>query len=656
MHSLPTQGLLSLAALSLCLLPLPARQTWKKEAARKGLSQQQLHLLQNQGFATGTLGGNPALFYRLTKHPIYTSDSLIRVYCHLLEQGMRRQAFVQHGRLSRCLEALWTNLKKKGHARGIPGFLVGGALSLLLGERPKGLPSELQAQLEPFLHMARTAKGKAFPPLWGPQDSRFMGLFFELFEPQGFYRETPGLGRLFRASRWLSSIPLRLDQASERRAALQLRKAYLSLPPSTRTGLRSPSELAGPPETWDLVFLSQLPKAKWPRAWKRHKRILRKRAIVLRGGAYIHILSPSKPPDTQYLERLGRKRRQLPRAAWLLPPLAAGKLGREDGSLHEHFLSLLQILLRPPAPRAPKIFRTRPRVQKKQKQTVLASWVQARSSLVLQTLPALPPLGKVSIGGAWVEPYPQFFKSLARLSLRASQTFQLPDQEWDGYLREEFVRVLDRILANLANNQENSPNLSYEQEELLSHWASVLTSVRQKKKPLQVAELEVLPPAPLPKDLKALKAWIQKLHGEFPRPLGPLGHNFFRSLRAGSDKHLSAAFHRLANLASRLNKLLEARLLLATKSPADPYDLPSLKEINNDFEALSAFQDIPWATGETASPISYRLAYDPRSSTSVIAHSERPRVLYILLPIGTETHLFSGVFLPFREESKKALE
>jgi hypothetical protein len=663
---LPRTFLLGLATTFLCFAKLQAQEPWRKEALFFRLDTQQIRALQTKGFATEETSLELDQIQGFFRFPFFTADSLLRIYHKLFEMGMNRKEFLRRKQLTRTLQCLWEALCKENHGDGIPGFLIAGALGLLTSKLPKAVPLPLKTELMHQFDLIKKARGRTFPSLWGQPDERFPAIALEGFKPHSFYTKTEDLKRLFWSTRWLIGLPLRLDIPSEREALLQIRKAFLCLKKEDRKGLGFPPEIKGPPMDWDLRRLSKIPEKSWKRKWERRRRMFRRKGILLREKPFMRLLSLPRSSDQTFFDQALRKVLQrnnrsphpiLPRSTWLLPPLSASKLGHEDGSLHEQLLFCLRTLLAPPDSRAPQLFHQKAWAQEKEQNTVLSGWVLSQHKWILQTgfSKNFPKIftRRASQAFSWVEPYPQFFSTFAKLSKRAGRIFNFSEREKNAFMQAQILRFLDRILERFNSKNptnEQSFSLSKQEEARIAHWATLQRAIQQKGKSLQVAELEVLEDQPFSGTSSQQKKWIQNLQFRLTGALGTKERALLESLRAGTDKDLTIAFHRLSQVALRLRKKLESQLQ-AQKDPlgVQKPDSSSINEIIHDLETLFQFQGLniePWGL-PTSLP--FRLAFDSSTGTSVFCRMEKPQILYVLLPLNGKKHIFTGYFLPFRE-------
>ena len=641
---------------------LPGQRTWRAEARELGLNKEQTHALAIQGFCFGSSGWNLEAIYTGHKRILFTTDALLRVYRKLLAHGLRQRAFQQKKALGRCLHKLWTALLNKGTRAGLPEHLVAGALALLEDKLPAKVPPLLRKQLLPLLEQARKGTGRAFPPGWAPPDERFSRISFDHFRPPPLLAESPALRRLHGARRWLIEQPLRLDLPAERDAALRLREALLSLPKAEWKALRFDQELLGPPADWDLVHLCDIPLQSWKRKWKRRRRMLRRKGLRLPKEPYLRILSESRTPDGIFLRgnwaRTLKKTRKSPSsppprpsARDLLAPLAAEELGREDGSLHQQFLSCLGFLLAPPDSRAPKPFGDQAWTRKKEEQTILAGWVQSQLGIPGEELRKSPFAGpfdgyipKVYV---WVEPYPHFFSAFARLAKRASRLFPISQEEMDAYMQSQLLDLLDRVLSETSSSPRPLPET---QKEVLAQLARVLYAVEDKGEALQLAELETLRGDFLPPEPEKLRFWLKKLKKRFSGKLGKLERAFLLSLRAGSHKHLETAWTRLSQLALKLGTILETQLQKKTASSYLGNKTGSLEaEIASDLRTLMAYEASPLDLLNDPDSLSLTLLHDSSSGSDLYARVGPPKTLHVLLPVHGKLFLFTGYFLPYEE-------
>lgn len=393
---------------------------WKFDGLDMGLQGAELERLQTQGATMGARRYRQlyeAYGDNAVKPIFITSDSILYPFHGLVQESLHQLEEAHARRLPALLSALWSRLPAEPDGDRAD-FVLGVARALL------GTPAEELGQWGPDIvrqaSKVQRAEGSEVPPWWG--ESEPIRLDYAHYRPRGFYANSPLLSDYFRAVRWMQSIPFRLDEVEELKAAWRLSVALWHEPEFLRlqhafTRLAVPAHLdfqpTGPKEP-DATVLAEF------RAW--HESRITKVSPLRELRLWVGIALP----ESTFFQELNP--RKLPNPRWLCAVLETvdrpGLSLRPSVYLHDAYLDCLGKLLNPPEPAAP-FFMQGDAWHRKSMQTSLGSWAQMRHSLVLQAFDLateacmpLPP----EIPG-FVEPVPDFFRGLQQLIARFREFF-----------------------------------------------------------------------------------------------------------------------------------------------------------------------------------------------------------------------------------------
>ncbi len=157
----------------------------------------------------------------------------------LLAQGLREiEAGLADAERSLLLPA------ETAAAASVRARLVVAVALLLLGEKPQGLDEAALARPRECAALVERAEGRSMAPGLGPPDPGWLGFEWRLFKPRGPFAGAAWGERAFRAMRWLSAVPFRLDRDEELAALWMIRRAgdYYWPSPMWAVGLLPVSE------------------------------------------------------------------------------------------------------------------------------------------------------------------------------------------------------------------------------------------------------------------------------------------------------------------------------------------------------------------------------------------------------------------------------
>lgn len=419
---------------------------WKHDAQEMGLRPEEIERLERQGVTMGAKRYRQIFeaYKDYAAKPIFiTSDSILYPFHGLVQESLRQMEELHARRLPALLAGLWSRLPPEPTGNRAE-FVLGVARALL------GTPAEELGRWGPDMveqaARVRRAEGAEQPPWW--RGSEPVLLDYAHYRPRGFYTNSPLLEDYFRAVRWLQSIPFRLDQDEELKAAWRLSVAlwyepeYLELQHAfTRMAVSAHLDFQPiGPRAADAAALADF------RAWheSRGSEALQTLGSEADQTIELRLWVGMALPESAFFQQLAP--RSLPDPRWLCAVLETqdrpGLNLRPSVYLHDAYLDCLACLLQASDPAAPE-FMHGEAWHRKSMQTTLGSWAQIRHSLVLQAfdlsteacLP-LPP----QIPG-FVEPVPIFYRRLGELVARFRDYFDgagvfVPDlKAWrDDYL------------------------------------------------------------------------------------------------------------------------------------------------------------------------------------------------------------------------------
>lgn len=168
--------------------------------------------------------------------PIFvTSDGPIVAGYRLMERTAMRMERWAFAKLPQGLREIEAGLAEAERFVFLPAGTVAAAAArarlvvavalLLLGESPQGLDDAALAQARECAALVEKAEGRSMAPGLGPPDPGWLGFEWRLFKPRGPFAGEAWSERGFRAMRWLSSVPFRLEREEELAALWLIRRA-----------------------------------------------------------------------------------------------------------------------------------------------------------------------------------------------------------------------------------------------------------------------------------------------------------------------------------------------------------------------------------------------------------------------------------------------
>ena len=373
------------------------------------------------------------------------------------------------------------NLKRAEFAPAdlAPGWrqaqLVVGPALLLVGSSPELFDADVRAEIQAQVVKIKAAEATELPVWLGPPSRTLLQIDYRRCKPVGFYASDPKLADYFRAVRWLQMIPFRADRDAELAAIAMLAYGLNQAQGSRlKTFFSDYRRLIGPPNADDLVdadyefqnlFFDVRSETTWEaflrdkRRWllrtylsdDERKHIDDTNRLPPRVGEILpeiqfRMLPSAVGPDDLLFQRLTEAQQApsgLAVAAMLGSPFAHERLpqksvevlsaylsdaeresskehrSRRMKSLYDDYLDALKSMLLPAPNDAPALFKGMS-WQAKSCVTVLGGWVQMRHTFTLQKTAGENYLLLQIKPPGFVEPLPEFYSRMARLSEAAA--------------------------------------------------------------------------------------------------------------------------------------------------------------------------------------------------------------------------------------------
>lgn len=699
-----------MASTLLLLRPVAAEEgsphppDWRDAAKRAGLTDSEVERLAEQKvLIAGPQRLQVFQVYEGSRVPTFvTADAVLNAFHVLLEESVVRLERSRSTKLAGVLRPFWDGLPGAVKLFQLPEgelqdacrraqITVGVALRLL-GEATPGASAEVLRVIEAEVERVGAAKERLRPDWMGAPDDGFLLIDYSRFEPRGFYTRDQRLQAYFRATAWLQSIPLRIEQDREILTAALLSEAlgdrsakwnYEHYTGVWTSIIGNPSDepiqfrvFAG--RTWSREDVQRYRSDcadRWKRANPAPDPAVDLEAARLHGAEPgLRILPAASLPEGRLLDSWCDPRKQPVREPSGLFVAAAlgGKFAREaalagrteeeaaqlavvldgckalsdGGGLSGSYLRCLEALLDEPEPDAPA-FMGSEAWKRKSTNTVLAGWAQLRHTWVLQAREDVMWGGKESTRAGFVEPNPTFFSRLASLIKNCSTLLEREGAFDESLSRQEFLWLANDFAQSLRAG--GSPRTRTEIDWMansgrkwaIAEWFAGLRVDDDGR--MGIPRLGELTPEELPNVLKAVERDIKVLEGSDPLP-GTLA-----SCVADITPPLSQTWQRLERLCRKLEAMShkelrgrpwdeEERQLLLDFGPvlgaAMLYEGNSYEHPNDDAPRVSSV---------------YADLRDPRAPRYLQAGIARPRTLYILYPWNGADHLCCGAVLPYRE-------
>jgi hypothetical protein len=589
-------------------------------------------------------------------------------------------------------------------AAGLRARVVIATALQLLGEKVE-LPAALAPLVRAEVLRVETAQERAKPRWLGPPDRGFHGLDYTRFKPRGFYAQRPSLQRYFRAVGWLQAIPFRLSSDEELAAILLLGRCAsggafekeADRGRELRDLFRGYDALLGSGDGWhllaaaDLVPFAGAENTPFDLA-SETKGLARVRARFIerakRDGATsmindqlafiaedpatpaepsLRVIAARRTPDAVLFGRTTdprRFQRDLPSGlelcAVLGSPFARARLAAQGQatlieeigrstplfcgrSLYYDYLRCLRVLVGKPEPGTPPLL-SGEAWQIKSCQTVLGGWAQLRHTWALQSKENAHWLCASRLPPGVIEPVPEFFARMARLSERARPI-----------LREAGAFEIDPvgIAVDLRNGVVADKKLTHAAEEAGNSLRGV--TIKELELADKVSRVrDYFPAGPSSREAEDYYAQEHQqmiaLAQQLEQGRIPSDPSLLKALRAMSPD-LDSRWQTLATLCHRLETLAHKQLRGTSFSKED-------NQWITDYGATLAqvmfYDGNSYVSPNDDAPRVADVFSNPSTGQFMEVGIARPRALYVLYPIQGREILCRGAVFPYHEFACRA--
>ncbi len=646
--------------------------------------------------------------YLSSSVPVFvTSDSILHGYHVLLNESMIRLESAQAARLPWVLRKVWDNLPSASseitgrpdllrRAQDRAAILVAVGLRLLGDDVPGMGPARAEI-VEAEVARVTAARGLEKPTWLGPPDPGFQALDYGRFAPRGFYAESAGLARYFRAVSFLQAIPFRVGNDEEFLAALLLGQTVgrgsLSLVERwvLRGFLNRYCAFLGQEDDWGLLEAARAAGRELDFSLddgSRDDSLESKRRDLLgsarRGGGPplndpvryapeepgaaaepgFRFLAAFRLPDTDLFYRTTDPRR-LSRP-WPNPLEVAALLGSDrarelvlaregdenarralaealDGagslfvgarSLYGDYLRCIGAVLDAPGPDAPRFMRGEA-WRAKSLNTALAGWGQMRRTFVLQAKPEEHWLKEFGPPAGYVEPDPDFFSRLASVSERTADLLRKAGAFRGG------PRGLTRCLRDAASLLEQRlkagkdlrTGLEPDEEDRLRRARRILEDLRAP------SEEE------FHEDLRHFIAEARRAADALDED-SAWKDDLIEALSRHLDLDVEPLWREFVASCRRLESMAHRQL---RRVPFDTDDRAFLASYGKRLAGYCLYRGNAYLTPRDDAPRVVDVHSNARTGGYLEVGVSRPRRLYVLYDIGEEEVVCAGAVLPYRE-------
>lgn len=674
-------------------------EDWRQAAEKKGVSSEQIQELeQNKILHSDRRVSQIFSLYIEPRMPVFiTSDSILNAYHVLLEESVLRLEQANSAKLPRILRFVWQNLETADqHIQGDPKLvaaakaraqIVLGTAMKLLEEAPLQTDAETAALILAEVDRVTTANTILKPEWLGPSsDPHLVAIDYSRYRPRGFYDQTEGLSRYFRAVSWLQSIPFRLDNDEQLLAILMLGSGLADERLADDDAKREEfaaffecfRDLLGDRDDWDLMTaasavppglkldlgsgdLEKVRSALESRAKATGHRPLINDQVSIQPGEIplsLRVISAHRTPDailfgqTTGIERpfpsglevciaLGsdyaKRRFEDPAKADILATIDESGDLFDGSSLYFDYMDCISALLDAPPPNAPA-FMSRSPWKAKSCQTALAGWAQLRHTWSLQAKEVFA----VSLGEEWeppvgfVEPDPVFFARLEELARRTGRLLSRAGAEVneDYYAIARLQNLLDVLESKAASGEGLDDRSSTGQR--FADLALYDVMGRPSDKIEGSAAKEFLDRAIA--KTKELLAQIQR--GERS------GKEYAGWGRWLWNRPVDELWTELAKVSARLRMLAEKQL---NNERFDEEDRDFIVTYGRHLAPLMFHLPSPSATPRDDVPRIVTVVCDPSENEYLEVGVGRPQIIYVLYPTERGEVFCRGAILPYYE-------
>lgn len=432
------------------------------------------------------------------REPVFiTSDSALNAWHVLFEESLavfeERFSLKVPGALDQALDGLKESSSPDsdlGRAALRRARIVLGTASRLAGGKWRGEP-EVEAVIEEEVRRVEAAEGVFLPEWLKAENTPLVSIDYAVFQPMGFYVRNERMQRYFRAVRWLQTAPFDLKRDDNTLAAAlisdALRDSRTLLKISDFFGkLIGPAEKADPFEIYSKDYPPVFDLAGWRRAavpradspqTPGNEAAPESSFVALAARNVLeldlfHSTTGSSRPFPQSLEigaLLGSAvaEEALKNDPDVLKLVLEARKKLNRGSIYSSYLLCLSDLFAAAEPGAPDFMNSVP-WQRKSLNTALAGWAQARHAFALQAKEDARYVGVYeSMPKGFVEPNPEFFHRLAKLSTSCLNLFEehggLGVQQADIVIRAKDLQPRIRaLIATYEATRNDSPEAGEE--------------------------------------------------------------------------------------------------------------------------------------------------------------------------------------------------
>jgi hypothetical protein len=703
-YQTPLLLLLLMTVYPLCALS--AEHVLDAELVGNGLSSEQIVRLRTNKVLLGTRDFKQIFepYIRFGAPVFITTDSVLAAYHALFEESFQRlekqHASTLRGTVNSLLRELLRLEKPECFSRELffaasrRAAITLGTACALLGDNEVWRNTGVQdiiavecARAEAALQVCRTP--------WLSQGVD--GLDYTQYKPVGFYSTDEPLRRYFRALKWLQSIPFFVSSEEDVAALFLIVLAGGKDTARFEELLRVAQErddLFGRGDEGDVRTVLQFMRSyEAPGSGFGQEALL---AYLLRadnaphindqirpgpvgsqggGELSLRIIAPARTPDGILFQQTARVTAGLPTGLYVcaalglpyardevlsqsrapgtdvvniidegLAPLVQSK--RFGACLYRDYLRCLEVLCGPAEAGAPSFMTTVP-WKAKICNTILAGWAQMRHAAVLRAKRCTSFTGIEDVCAGFVEPVPEFFRRLARLSAASGKCFrELGGPQQDAivtlerlrWLRERLEHAMENPSAGMRRDVDDADLYQY-LHVLYSHFGDTDNSGRSS--PGRFTRLN------LPRAIAGLRALEEQLSRGAP----PYDARLLKELQEKMPC-LQSKWRALTEVSEKLEGLARTQLRGDGFSAADRNWIAHYGEM---LSAIMLYEGSGMFEPRDDAPRIAEVFFDPVQGKRLHVGIGRPRELWVLYPKGGVEMLCRGAVYPYYEFAHTAV-
>ena len=653
--------------------------------------------------------------YLFPQGPIFiTGDAVLQAYHVLLAHSLGRFVQAATPELQRALRLMRRQVSSEGQQRLQPtdgrqsgageaisdtsavadylmlrqrarlrGQIVVAVALQLLGETDQALEPDIAAIVDAEVRKVEAADKTAAVEWLEITGGEGLNLDYTGFRPYGFFVRSDALKRVFRAVRWLQSIPFRSDSDEQLLAILILSKALTSAAGTDSSErraaenfLRCYRDLFGRKTDTDLLFAAGILKDRPTDLDAVRQRLQSLGSPPASEGGYpaaeplrsdLYVIAPSRFPDEAFFRSRSRidgfrysepngleicallgsdyARRQL---ELRLPEVYRQSLRVEVDrffqavgldSLHDQYLHTVGALVDPPEPDAPA-FTREPAWEAKSCNTALAGWVQLRRRFPTTQRPASDAIEEdfSEVPAGFVEPDPEFFDRLGELSGRAAGILDrcgalpTPAVEFAAQLRR-----FDQLLAagRFSVDADQAPVLTPQEQVVVEKSIAILSTLEELR----------IDPAAAAQQKEVLRAILADVADGLVD--GIYDQNpAYQALVLESGMDLKQRWQRLRSICRRLEVMAHKQLRGVAFNEKEAY---FLTDFGTTLAEIMLYSADTYRQPRDDAPVAFTFYFDPLSQKHMHAAVARPREIIVSYPFGDRQVLCRGAVLPYYE-------